>query len=56
MRCVANGQVLAECFQLLWQVDPTPLPHLIQSVYNLQRVHMHALAKLQSWRAAGYRV
>ena len=28
MRHVANGQVVAEWFQLLWQVDPTPLPSL----------------------------
>ena len=26
MRHVANGQVVAECFQLLWQVNPTLLP------------------------------
>ena len=25
MRHMANRQVIAECFQLLWQVDPTPL-------------------------------
>ena len=36
---MAYGQVVAECVQRLWQVDPHPLPSSTSS----QRVHIHAV-------------
>ena len=43
MRHVANGQVVAECFQLLWQVDPTPYPSPLSKPVSLRpwRVNIH---------------
>ena len=37
---MAYGQVVAECVQRLWQVDPQSV-----SLYNLQWVHKHALVR-----------
>ena len=43
---MAKGQVVTECVQRLWQVDPHPSPLLPPvSLYNLQWVHKHALVR-----------